>query len=241
MTTKLIYMDDFDVVTCSARVASIIEVEDGRTDIQLDQTCFYPRGGGQDWDTGTISGPHGTLHVDEVRLDELGIAHHVGKIDGTIKVNDEVTCKVDEKRRGDNTRLHSAGHVIDMAVDTLELGWVPGRGAHYPHMSFVEYEAMNENPDIATDIERTANAIIASGLTNTLRYMSKDELAAVCRHVPTNLPSNKPTRVVLYGDFGVPCGGTHVRQLADIGTIGVTKVKSKKGLTKVSYTVEGIN
>lgn len=49
------------------------------------------------------------------------------------------------------------------------------------------------------------------------------------------------TRLVYLGDFGVPCGGTHVRNLKDIGKIVVTKVKSKKGLTKVSYRVEGIN
>ena len=49
-------------------------------------------------------------------------------------------------------------------------------------------------------------------------------------------------RVVIYdGTFGIPCGGTHVQNLRSIGHLMITKIKSKKGLTKVSYSVDGMS
>ncbi len=50
-----------------------------------------------------------------------------------------------------------------------------------------------------------------------------------------------PKVVVLCGDFGVPCGGTHVQRLFEIGKLEITKLKHKQGAVKVSYRVEGIN
>ena len=88
MSTKLLHMDDFGVETCHATVQSVTETDDGRHDVVLDQTCFYARGGGQDWDTGAIDG----FRVEEVRLDEQGVVRHIGQ--GTLpKVGTEVTCQ----------------------------------------------------------------------------------------------------------------------------------------------------
>ncbi len=249
MITKLVYLDDFDVTTTTANVTGIEQQEDGRADVQLDQTCFYPRGGGQDWDTGSITsvdGSSATFDVDEVRLSEDGIVHHLGTyVAGKFEINDAVTCTVDKTRRDINTRLHSAGHVVDLAVDALKLRWVPAKGAHYPHMSFVEYEG-EANPDqleeLRQKLEQTVTDFIAKGSKNEIRYMPVSEMHTVCRHVPANIPAHKPARVVIYnGDFGVPCGGTHVADIHDIGQVGITKIKSKKGVTKVSYAVQGIN
>lgn len=248
MATQLVYLEDFGVITCGAAVTSIESTEDDRIDIQLDKTCFYPRGGGQDWDEGTITngGNSATFAVQEVRLDENGIVHHIGAYQsGELKIGDTVNCSVDANRREINTRLHSAGHVVDMSVDRLGFSWVAGKGAHYPHMSFVEYDAeiaSEETETIQKDIERLANEIITEGSHNEIRFMPVSEMHTVCKHVPQNIPTNKPARVVLYDEaFGIPCGGTHVKDVHDIGRITISKVKSKKGITKVSYAVEGIN
>lgn len=248
MATQLVYLEDFNVTTCDATVTSIENTEDDRIDVQLDKTCFYPRGGGQDWDEGIIASDDGSaaFAVQEVRLDENGVVHHIGTYQsGELKIGDTVKCSVDVERREINTRLHSAGHLVDMAVDRLGLSWVAGKGAHYPHMSFVEYDAEltpEEVAEVQKDIERVANEIIAKGSHNEIRFMPVSEMHTVCKHVPDNIPTNKPARVVLYGeDFGIPCGGTHVKDVHDIGRVTISKIKSKKGITKVSYTVEGIN
>lgn len=245
MATKLTYLDDFDVVRGKAIITDMKRTEDERVDIQLNATCFYPRGGGQDWDEGVIKNPKtSTLFtVEEVRLDEQGIVHHLGTFcDGDLKVGDTVECDVDRQRRELNTRLHSAGHMIDLAVDTLKLPWRPFRGAHYPHMSFVEYEGAldpDQAASIAGDITKVANDVIREGGENEIRFMPIDQMHTVCRHVPPNIPRNKPARVVIYHKtFGVPCGGTHLKNLHEIGAVEVTKIKAKKGLIKVSYSLQ---
>src|SRR5437660_1190286 len=117
MATELVYLTDFDIVQCTARVTSSQETQDDQIDLQLDKTCFYPRGGGQDWDEGWIEGADGAavFRVHKVRLDENGIVHHIGRSTaGELNKGDAVNCTVDANRRTINTRLHSAGHVIDM-------------------------------------------------------------------------------------------------------------------------------
>src|SRR4051794_23859815 len=114
MATQLEYLENFDVVTCNAQVVATEKTDDGRIDIQLDKTCFYPRGGGQDWDIGKIqtSDESTVFNVEEVRLDEIGVVHHIGNyVRGIFENEAEVTCSTDTGRRNVNTRLHSAGHV----------------------------------------------------------------------------------------------------------------------------------
>lgn len=239
--TELLYMNDFDVETCEAKILSLTTLEDGRIDMVLDQTCFYPRGGGQDWDMGEIRGNAKTFIVEEVRLDEAGEVHHIGKsAQGTFETGDSIRGEVDHHRRQLNTRLHSAGHVIDRAIDSLGLDWVATKGQHYPDLSAVEYAGTwdPENADnLKQDIEAKANEFTKSGSNNTLKFMTPDEMKSVCKHVPENLPTNKPSRVVLYDDFGIPCGGTHVRNIADVGEIRIPKLKQKKGVIRVTYEV----
>lgn len=246
MATKLLYLEDFDVTSADAIVTKAYDAEDGRQVVELDQTCFYPRGGGQDWDTGTLTAGDAQFDVTEVRLDENGIVQHYGSFTtGTFKVGDSVRGAVETGRRQANTRLHSAGHLVDMAVEQIALPWTPGKGAHYPHMSFVEYDT---GEYVATDVDKQAiqdklDKLVASGdYENKIMFIPVADMGRYCRHVPNNIPTNKPARIVLYADdFGIPCGGTHVRRVADIGNIEITKVKTKKGTTKVSYRVDGVN
>lgn len=242
MATELLYLDDFDVLTAPATVTSVTTLDDGRLDVVLDRTCFYPRGGGQDWDTGTIRGGDAVFTVEEVRLDEHGVVHHLGE--GSVSEGAGVVLEVDTERRAANTRLHSAGHIVDLAVERLALPWVPGKGAHYPHMSFVEYtgDVPGDIEEIRQRIEQEVGKVIGEGSRNEIRFMPVADMDQYCRHVPENIPTNKPARIVLYNEtFGVPCGGTHVRNVAEVGALSITKIKSKKGVTKVSYAVEGVN
>ncbi len=242
--TQLLYMNDFDVLTCDAHIVSTQRVENNKLDIVLDQTCFYPRGGGQDWDMGTMKHTYYEFTVEEVRLDDTGVVHHIGVYTGDEPmIGDEVQCSVDTARRTINTRLHSAGHVLDMAVSILGLDWIAGKGQHYPDLSAIEYTGdwdATKVDHLKATIEAKANEIIAADYNNKLLFMSVDEMHTVCRHVPANLPKNKPGRVVMYGDdFGIPCGGTHVKQLGQVGCVLVSKLKEKGGVIRLSYRVEG--
>lgn len=244
MKTDLLYMQDFDVESCDATILSIMPTEDGKLDITLNQTSFYARGGGQDWDRGIISKPGAEFIVEEVRLDENGIVHHIGSTSSSFSDGDKVICEVEHKRRMINMRLHSAAHVIDMAIDKLGLDWIATKGQHYPHLSAVEYSGTwdpEKAGNLRAEIEDLANNLIKEGSHNTLRFMPVEEMHKYCRSVPANLPRNKPGRVVFYGDFGVPCGGTHVRDIKQVGKVTIPKMKEKKGVIRVNYTVEGVS
>jgi Ser-tRNA(Ala) deacylase AlaX len=246
MATKLLYLEDFNVVSGEASVVDIQKTEDGRTAVILDQTCFYPRGGGQDWDTGTIEGENAIFQAVEVRLDEEGTVHHIGTFSsGEFSAGNAVKLNVNPKTREINTRLHSAGHLIDMAMSVLKPEWVASRGGHYPHMSFVEYqvpEGEQIDEGFVGQVQTKVAELSGSSYENKLLFVSRDEMAKYCRHVPANIPTNKPSRIVLYAeDFGIPCGGTHVKNVQEIGEVTITKAKIKKGLAKVSYAVAGIN
>jgi Ser-tRNA(Ala) deacylase AlaX len=240
MATKLLYLEDFDVTTCTAQVIEVRPHDDGRTIVVLDQTCFYPRGGGQDWDMGSIN----DFAVEEVRLDETGVVLHIGQPAVDWPAGTNVHCQIDVDRRNINTRLHSAGHLLDMAMQEIEPAWIPGKGGHYPHMSFVEYSVGDIQLDeqLQSKLQTKINELLKRDYQNTIKFVPIADMGKYCRHVPSNIPTNKPSRIVLYADdFGIPCGGTHVKQVRDIGELVVTKIKVKKGVAKVSYAIKGIN
>ncbi len=244
--TELLHMKDFNIETCEATIVSLDKTEDGRSVLILDKTCFYARGGGQDWDTGFITKDKANFRVDEVRLDEASDVYHIGNIvEGSFNIGDVVLSTVNHDRRSINTRLDSAGHVIDMVINNMGLDWIAGKGQHYPHLSAVEYSGSwqpEQSEMVKTEIEKKVNELINKGAENSLRFMKAEEMAKVCKHVPDNIPTNKPARVVMYGDsFGIPCGGTHVKNLNEIGMVRIPKLKQKSGIIRVSYVVAGIN
>lgn len=238
--TKLVYMEDFDVVTCEAKVERLEEHE-GKQVVILDQTCFYAKGGGQDFDLGTIESSNATFTVESVFFVD-GEVKHIGEYSkGSFNIRDSVSCKVDEDRRRLNTRIHSAGHTLDMAVRELGWKWIPGKGAHYPHMAFVEYSGdfdSEQKQQLIGELQAKIDGLLAKGSTNLIKFMTPEDMKATGAFVPDNLPKGKPTRAVFYDDFAVPCGGTHVKDIADIGKITITNMKRKDGNIRVSYAVE---
>ncbi|MEJ0072953.1 MAG: alanine--tRNA ligase-related protein [Candidatus Saccharibacteria bacterium] len=237
--TKLLYLEDMQQLTCEAYVESVEHV-DGKTVVYLDKTVFYPQGGGQPYDQGTIASPDATFFVDEVRFAD-GKVLHIGNFEGhPFMQGEDVTCTVDGERRQLHARLHSGGHVVDMAVNELGYDWVPGKGYHFPDGPYVEYQGDLGDEDKAEIVEKLNQKIaeiLSRGIETEIRFMPKEEMSRYCRHVPDYLPAGKPSRIVLYGDFGVPCGGTHVAKLQDIGLLRVRKIKGQTGTLRVSYEV----
>lgn len=236
--TKLLYLEDWNQLTGSATVTEVTTYQD-KPAIVLDQTIMYPQGGGQPWDTGTIVGPNGTFKVEAIRFDN-GTVYHMGTPTGEIKVGETVTMNVDAERRALHCRLHSGGHILDMAVLALGLGWVPGKGYHFPEGPYIEYAGTLGEVDkekLKTDIEAAANKFVAENRAVTIRFMPKEKMHEVCHHVPDYLPEGKPARVVMYGDFGVPCGGTHVNSLGEVKAITIRKMRQDGANIRLAYDV----
>lgn len=214
--------------------------------IVLDRTIFHPQGGGQPGDKGTITAQVETdslglapLAINRVSLQACGAVVHNCLVDAShagawqAAINDGIAivrCNVDEIWRRESAKLHSAGHLIDAAVEAAECKWKAGKGYHFPDGPSVEYKVGPESRQIDMGNAEEKDAILKeiqagvdllSGGAAPVRVTCKDDV-----------------RYVEMGGVGCPCGGTHVKDTSEIGQIVITKIKKKKGNIKISYSVE---
>ena len=241
--TKLLYLDDTYQSAGTAVITSIEEIDGKGMAIILDQTIFYPQGGGQPADQGQISNNSGNCFmVNDVRSID-GVVHHFGQFSGgTIAVNETVNLSIDMQRRLLNARLHSAGHLIDAAVQSLQLPLTPTKGYHFPDGPYVEYSgeiAADTREDIRLQLEKKANELIHSQIGVEVITTNKAELANLCSFVPDYVSDQKPIRLVTFvPKLGCPCGGTHVQNSQEIKEIKLTKLRIKGGQTRISYQLD---
>ncbi len=242
------YLEDFLALTATARVVEIAE-ENGKMVVMLDATIFYPQGGGQPYDTGVIESGGARFAVEEVRLAPtpnpasagFGVGvKHIGHFEhGSFAAGEQVKLSVDAARRALHSRLHSAGHIVDMAVAALGLPWTPGKGFHFPQGPYVEYGGSLEGLDkekIKTDLEALCKKIIGENLATRILFPTPEEMQKIMTRNPAAIvPDGKPARVVMFGEFAVPCGGTHVKNLNEIGVITIRKIKAEGTNIRVGY------
>ena len=242
--TKKLYLEDWLNLNFKAKVEPVTEDEDGNLNLILDQTAFYPGGGGQPCDLGDISWEGGSLSLSKVSKDKDGVIIHIGELRGQMpKPNQEVEGQVDAERRELNSRLHCAGHLVDYGVKQTKLNWIPGMGSHFPGACFVRYEG-EANPEdyegLASEIEKNINDYIKKGGEVTAKLVPSIEAVKFSEYIPQPvLDSYQNVNLACYPDnFNICCGGTHVRNISEIGKIKITKIKKKDGKLKVSYEIE---
>jgi lysyl-tRNA synthetase class 2 len=235
--TRKLYLDDYSLLECDAKVQSMEDLGDGTYRLVTDQTCFYPGGGGQDCDLGIITWEGGSIALAEVSKDKDGIVYHHGKVDGKPpELGNQVHLEIDKHRRLFNSRLHCAGHLIDYAIQKLGKDWQPGKGAHYPDRSFVEYKgAFNAEgaDDLARHIEKILADLSAKGGHITSTRIPSSEAHKHSKYIPQAiLNSYQNVHVAQYPDnFEICCGGSH---LTDVSQLYGCVKKLGNCLTKVS-------
>lgn len=235
MKTELLYLEDTYLFKSTARFLELRENEKGKAVI-LDQTIFYPQGGGQPSDVGYIETDNALFRVTFVGLDPEGTVWHFGEFEkGSFQIGDEVSLCIDEEKRRLHARIHSAGHLLDCAIADLGVNVVPGKGFHFVEGPYIECDGVVENPDsFKAELEKRVNEIISQGIE--LKKEVLDEGEAKERGLVA--PPGKGVRIVGFGGYKpCGCGGTHVSNSADIKGVTVRKVSSKKGKTKISYSV----
>ena len=107
----------------------------------MDQTSFYPAGGGQPSDVGSIFNANLDFTVTKVVRSTTDDIDHIGTvIKGNAVIGDSIEMQVNSERRQLHNRLHTAGHLIDAALATLNItNLVPEKGYHYPGKSTSKY------------------------------------------------------------------------------------------------------
>ncbi|MFO3904176.1 alanyl-tRNA editing protein [Enterobacter hormaechei] len=210
MTERLYYTSD--TTAGRAQIIRCTEEPDGRYAIELNQTLFHPQGGGQPADRGSIAG----MAVEAVSLREDHVVHILS---GALAPG-EVEIQVDKDVRELHARWHSAGHLIGYAGE--QFGWKPVKAHHWPgegRITFMPGKSLAPQPD-------------ACALMALIEGWKADNLL---RH--TEIESGR--RKVRFGDLpAYLCGGTHVKQLADMGMVQILGLKMKKGQLVVTYALD---
>ena len=232
MTTELIYLRDAYIAEFDAVV---LDVRDGA--VALDRTAFYPTGGGQPHDTGTIAG----LAVTDVRKDGDDVWHSIG--DGAVpSVGESVHAVIDWSRRHQLMRTHSALHVL---CGVIWNEWrVPVTGGNMEPLSArmdFEFDPLPEgfgprveqlvNDELAAD-----RAIEVSFLPRTTAVMDEDLIRTKVSMIPESVPEIRVVDIV--GLDKQADGGTHVRTTGEVGRIRVIKTESKgKGNKRIRLEI----
>lgn len=252
--TKLTYFDDMHILQSTSILLSLHREEDGRIALILDSTIFHPQGGGQPADSGFISSTNFDFKfvVRDVRLKD-GLVLHYGFFEYEYPQNGTESCFEEGKevglhvygeRRDYNSRLHSAGHLLDICMRKVGLHYLePGKGYHFPDGPFVEYKGIIPQEQMQAkqkELETVANVLIAGGGKVSAKVLPYDEAVTWCgADLPSYISKDSTPRIVKLGDNpGCPCGGTHVADISDIKTLKITQIRTKKGLTKVFYNID---
>jgi len=211
--------------------SKVIEVND-RGGIVLDQTIFYPTGGGQPGDKGTIvfNGQVVDIATTVSGPDKQTIIHVPASSDVLPQVGDEVQLKLDWDTRYKHMRVHTMMHLMCSLVPFPVTGGQVG--ADGGRLDFdVDDPSKLDKEQLSADL----NKIISEDHPTSDRWISDEEMAANPQLVRTM--SVKPpmghgkVRLLVIGKDGEvdlqPCGGTHVRSTGEIGEVVVSKIQNK--------------
>ena len=222
--TELVFRDDAYARSCRARVVAVTPAG-----IELDRTVYYPTGGGQPGDSGTLARADGTAVriANAVKGEGAEAVLHVpAPGEPALAPGEEVEAVLDWDRRYRHMRFHTALHLLCAVVPAPVTG---GQVAHdKARLDFdIEMEKL-----VKETIEAELNRLVAEGHPVRPRWISDAELDARPELVRTM--SVQPPR----GQGGVrvleiegvdlqPCGGTHVASTGEVGRLAVVKIRSE--------------
>jgi alanyl-tRNA synthetase len=211
-------------------------------EVFLARTPFYAESGGQIGDTGEITTPTGRLRVDDTQKPSDGVIAHLGTVDtGELRVGQAATAAVDARRRRQIARHHSATHLLHKALrETLGENVVQkGSWVGPEHTTFDVPFNRPISKDELTRINRRVMEKVREALPfHETQKSYKDAVAQGAMHL-FDEKYGDVVRVVCFGDWTCElCGGTHVRNTADIGTAVIVSESSiGSGLRRIDMVV----
>ncbi|WP_255192803.1 alanine--tRNA ligase [Natronobeatus ordinarius] len=234
--TEKLYYDDQRRTQFEAVVLDVFEREEGY-DVVLDQTMFYPEGGGQPADHGTLATDDTTVDVRDVQI-ESGVVLH--RTDEPLGKGEFVNGQVDGTRRRRLMRHHTATHVVAHAARQVLGGHIRQAGAqkgvdssridlrHYARISREEVK----------EIERIANAIVMDNTTVTQEWPHRNEAEAEYGFdiYQGGIPPGTHIRLIQVDEDVQACGGTHVARTGDVGAIKILSTERvQDGVERITF------
>jgi misacylated tRNA(Ala) deacylase len=225
--TELSYLANEDAAYTRRFDAQIVALPPGG--VVLDRTFFYPAGGGQQADHGTLQSASGSVYpVVDVTKSGSAVVHRIRRATASglpaLRVGDPITGEIDWERRHRHMRLHTGQHLLSALI--FERTGVRTREANMSGSGgTVDLERslpMDATPEA---LAAAANTILAEGRRVSIRHLSREEweknptprsgLVPLPRHVD-------PVRIIeIEGLDACPCGGTHVRSTLEVGSLAL--------------------
>ncbi len=227
--TEALYHEDSYIQTFEATVTEVRE--DG---VVLDRTAFYPGGGGQPNDVGTLSAGGQTWQVTKVGRKDGAIVHQLEG--GAPSVGDTVTGAIDWERRHQLMRTHTALHVL-CGVIWRDYGAQVTGGDMQPLAARMDFEFEHMTASFAEEVEELVNREVAEGRPISTRILPRGEAMAIPDLIRTKinlLPEGiQEVRVVEIEGLDLQAdGGTHLSNTRDVGRIRVVGHESKGRINK---------
>lgn len=231
-----------------------------------ESTIFYVQGGGQPSDTGTIScvseaNKESNANSDSTPIFEVhsvrhpasgGAILHFGRFKSTIPINPtifppgaEIQQNIDIQKRTLHSRLHTAGHILGLAINALSASGVlpslvESKASHYPDSAAVEFIGLIDGK-FKDAIQAKTDEFVKGDSKVLIHWWEMDRLLKECKGVEEGfvLPEGETLgRVVEMEGLGsYPCGGTHVASCSQVGRVEVKKIARSKGVSRISYRV----
>jgi alanyl-tRNA synthetase len=230
--TERLYYSDSHLIEFEARVVDVTDRVSGWTAIVLDRTAFYPTGGGQPSDTGTLNGSRVVECIDD---GERGVLHVVQGV--ALGVNAVVQGRVDWPRRLDHLQQHTGQHILSQAFVTLFNA--PTRSFRVLETSCeIDVELQNPTAELIERAVELANNVIWEDRSITILNVTPGQAAELpLRKEPAR---DGELRLIEIEGFDLtPCGGTHAYRTGEVGMIAVRSWERAKGLTRIEF-VAGI-
>ena len=240
--TNKAYLDNSYLKELETRLLGYQEERKSRYYLVFEDTIFHPRTGGQSSDRGFVVGEGFEFVVDKALLVGEVVVHYGKLTKGLLQEGMRVKLILDWNARYKNMRLHTAGHILDYAVQ-LAYGRVVEtvEAYHSPPEPYVVYNAEAPSESMLREIERVANEVVSRDLPVRVLYVPREDLAKVVFNAPNlaRLPNADIYRVVLIeGVNAIPCTGTHVAKTSEVGRIRVLEAVNLGGKFKLVYDVE---
>ncbi|AXK79658.1 hypothetical protein DW352_03470 [Pseudolabrys taiwanensis] len=238
--TKLSYLDDTYTFEDTGTVQELGRDEKGGYLI-LDQTIFYPQGGGQPADKGFIRISGDDVPVSFVGFHDGRVRHYIPDTYFNQKYIGQLgALSVDQQQRELNARLHTAGHLVSHVIENLNENLIPVKGYHFNDGPYVEF--LNERGVDVTALINGSNQQMATDIANTHAVSATlsdfPTISQLRPQLAPFIPKDKPSRIVTVGSYrSLPCGGTHVDNLKRLGSVKITKAKKQKENVRISYVL----
>ncbi len=221
--TKKLYWDDSYMTEFEADVVSV-----NHEWIELDQTCFFPTGGGEPNDSGKLIADGNEFLVSDVTKSGDTILHKVDR-EG-LKVGGKVKGIIDWGRRHRLMRMHTASHLLSAIIHNETGALISGSGLDLDK-SRIDFNLDEFNREKFTDYIAKANEVIRRGSEVKSYFMAREEAMKIPGIIKLleALPPNVDTlRIVEIEGADIQAdGGNHVKNLMELGEIQIVKLENK--------------